>query len=221
MTGDGQHDRDRLVADHSYLVTTEVHRYRTWRLQRTDLHQAGLLGLLIAAARFDPDRAVPFAGYAHVWVRKEIQRAIAAQEFPTVVPSDLVGRTVALRHALDDHADRLALAAAALGLSPITALALHRQLDLAPVPDEDELPAPGFALLDPEQTVIAADFADAARAALARMPAQHAEALVLRYGLDGGRERSYREIGRHLAVSGHTARAFVERAQTHLRRLLE
>jgi len=68
---------------------------------------------------------------------------------------------------------------------------------------------------------VAADFATAARAALARMTARQADALVLRYGLDGGHERSYREIGRQLSVSGHTARALVEQAQADLRRLLE
>jgi RNA polymerase sigma factor (sigma-70 family) len=220
MITDGHPDRDRLVAEHSYLVVSEVARYRTWRLDRTDLHQAGLLGLLVAAARFNPDRAVPFAGYAHSWVRKEIQRAIARQEFPTVVPAELIGRTVALRRALDENADRLALAAAALGLSPATAQALHRQLDVPTAMDEDELPAPGYPLADPEHTAVAADFATAARAALARIPAQQADALVLRYGLDGTHERSYREVGRQLSVSGHTARALVERAQAQLRRLL-
>jgi RNA polymerase sigma factor (sigma-70 family) len=221
MTGNGRAERDRLVLEHSYLVTSEVARYRTWRLERADLHQAGLLGLLVAAARFDPDRAVPFPGYAHTWVRKEIQRAIAQQEFPAVLPAELVGRTVALRRALDEHADRLALAAAALGLSQATVQALHRQIDAPALADEDELPAPGYALTDPEHTVVTADFATAARAALARMPARRAHALVSRYGLDGGPERSYREIGRTLGVSGHTARALVERAQTELRRLLD
>ena len=213
--------RDRLVAEHSWLVAAEVARYRTWRLEKADLRQAGLLGLLVAAARFDPDRAVPFAAYARIWVRKEIQRAIARQEFATVLPADLIGRTVALRRALDENADRLALAAAALGLTPATVLALHGQLDTLPAEDEDELPAPGYPLADPEQAAVAADFATAARSALARMPVPQADALVLRYGLDGGPERSYREIGRQLAVSGHTARALVERAQARLRRLLE
>jgi RNA polymerase sigma factor (sigma-70 family) len=221
MTTHGQPDRDRLVAEHAYLVAGEVARYRTWRLDRADLHQAGSLGLLVAAARFDPDRAVPFAGYAHTWVRKEIQRAIARQEFPMVLPTDLIGRTVALRRALDENAGRLALVAAALGLSPATVQALHRQLDEPTATDEDELPAPGYPLADPEQTVVVADLATAVRAALARIPAQQADALVLRYALDGGRERSYREIGRQLLVSGHTARALVERAQGHLRRLLD
>jgi RNA polymerase sigma factor (sigma-70 family) len=220
MTTRRQPDRDRLVAEYSYLVASEAARYRTWRLDRVDLHQAGLLGLLVAAARFDPDRAVPFAAYAHSWVRKEIQRAIARQEFPTVLPAELIGRTVALRRALDENGDRLALAAAALGLSPATVQALHRQLDPPSTTAENELPAPGYPLADPEHSAVAADFATAVRAALSRMPARQADALVLRYGLDGRGERSYREIGRRLSVSGHTARALVERAQAQLRRLL-
>lgn len=139
-------ERDRLVAEHASLVAAEVGRYRTWRLDRADLQQAGLVGLLVAAARFDPDRAVPFPAYARTWVRKEIQRAIARQEIPAVVPAELVGRTVALRRTLDEHADRLALAAAALGVAPATALALHRQLDVPGIADDDEPAVPGYVL---------------------------------------------------------------------------
>lgn len=184
-----------------------------------------MLGTRLLPSRFiqeaSHNSSVPFPAYARGWVRKEIQRAIARQEFPTVLPAGLIGRTVALRRTLDEHADRLALAAAALGLAPATVAALYRQLDVPITAEEDELPAPGYVLADPEGIVVAADFTVAARAALARMPPRQADALILRYGLDGGSERSYREIGRRLAVSGHTARALVERAQAQMRQLLE
>jgi RNA polymerase sigma factor (sigma-70 family) len=213
-------ERDRLVAGHGYLVEREAARYRTWHIDPADLCQAGVLGLLIAAARFDPERSVPFAGYAHTWVRKEIQRAISQQEFPTVLPADLIGRTVGLRRALDENADSLRLAAAALGISPATVAALHRQLDTAVTADGEELPAPGYTLVDPETAAVARDFVTSVRAALVRMDPRRADALVLRYGLDGQPERSFRQIGRHLGVSDHTARSLVERAQTELRRLI-
>jgi RNA polymerase sigma factor (sigma-70 family) len=215
-----QAGRERLVAEHGYLVDQEAARYRTWHLDRADLRQAGVLGLLIAAGRFDPGRGVPFGAYAHTWVRKEIQRAVAHQEFPAVVPADLVGRTVALRRALDENADSLSLAAACLGISPATVAALHRQLRSTGPEEDEELPAPGYVLTDPEHTVVAMDFTRAARAALARIDPRQAEALVLRYGLDDGPERSFRQIGRELGVSGHTARSLVERAQAELRGLI-
>jgi RNA polymerase sigma factor (sigma-70 family) len=213
-------ERERLVAAHGYLVEREAARYRTWRTDRADLRQAGILGLLIAAARFDPERAVPFGAYAHTWVRKEIQRAISQQEFPAVLPADLVGRTVAVRRALDENARSLNLAAAALGISPATVAALRRQLHATATEDGEELPAPGYTLTDPEHAAVAQDFAGAARAALARMDPRQADALVLRYGLDDQPERSFRQIARHLGVSDHTARSLVERAQAELRRLV-
>ncbi|WP_033825280.1 sigma-70 family RNA polymerase sigma factor [Kitasatospora sp. MBT63] len=195
-------------------------RYRTWHIDRADLRQAGILGLLIAASRFEPQRAVPFGAYAHTWVRKEIQRAISQQEFPAVVPADLVGRTVALRRALDENADSLNLAAAALGISPTTVAALHRQLGVTGPEEYEELPAPGYVLTDPEHAAVAQDFTRAVRTGLARIEPREAEALILRHGLDDRPERSLRQIGRHLGVSDHTARKLVERAQAHLRRLI-
>lgn len=210
-----------LVSGHGHLVEREAARYRTWHVDRADLRQAGILGLLIAARRFDPQRAVPFAAYAHTWVRKEIQRAIARQEFAAVLPAELVGRTVALRRALEEHADDLDLAAAALGISPRTVAALSRQLSTAAPHEEEELPAPGLVFTDPEHAAVGRDFAAAVRAALARMRPRQAEALILRYGLDGRPERSLRQVGRDLGVSDHTARKLVERAQAELRRLID
>ncbi|WP_225850182.1 sigma-70 family RNA polymerase sigma factor [Streptomyces sp. HPF1205] len=212
---------ERLVAAHGRLVEREVARYRTWHIDRADLRQAGILGLLIAASRFDPDRAVPFGAYAHTWIRKEIQRAVARQEFPAVVPTDLVGRTVAVRRALDENADSLSLAAAALGISPTTVAALHRQLHTAPADDAEELPAPGYTLTDPEHAAVARDFTSTVRIALTRIDPREAEALILRYGLDDRPEKSFRQIGRHLGVSDHTARKLVESAQAELRRLVD
>ncbi len=190
-------ERERLVTAHGYLVEREAARYRTWHIDQADLRQAGILGLLIAASRFDPERAVPFAAYAHTWVRKEIQRA-----------------------ALAESADSLNLAAAALGISPATIAALHRQLRTTATEDDEELSAPGYTLTDPEHAATAKDFTANVRTALTRMNPHQAEAMILRYGLDDQPERSYRQIGRRLGVSGHTAREPVERAQTELRRLV-
>ena len=214
-------ERERLVITHGHLVEREATRYRTWHIDRADLRQAGILGLLIAASRFDPERGAPFGAYAGTWVRKEIQRAISQQEFPAVVPPDLIGRTAALRRALDENAGSLSLAAAALGISPRTIAALHRQLSTAgPDDEEEELPAPGYTLTDPEHAAVAQDFACTVRTALARIDPREAEALILRYGLDDRPERSFRQIGRHLGVSDHTAKNLVGRAQAELRRLI-
>jgi DNA-directed RNA polymerase sigma subunit (sigma70/sigma32) len=66
----GAGHRERLAARHGYLVEREVARYRTWHIDRAEMVQAGILGLLVAASRFDPGRAVPFGAYAHAWVHQ-------------------------------------------------------------------------------------------------------------------------------------------------------
>lgn len=44
--------------------------------------------------------------------------------------------------------------------------------------------------------------------------------MILRYGVADGPERSFREIGRHLGVSDHTARKLAARAPAGPRRLI-
>jgi RNA polymerase sigma factor (sigma-70 family) len=215
------------------LVRREASRYRVWRMEYGDLVQAGLVGLLVAANRYDPDRGVPFGAYAQHWVRKEIQRAVAEQEFPSVVPPDLAGRAVALRRVLADREGDLSIAAAMLGMSPATVLALHRQLNATePMPDEadDEavdgvvdgaLAVPGTVFPQPEDSVLARSLKESIAAVLARLGEREAAALTLRFGLDGGPERSLRETGRVLGVSDHTAKKLIERAQDALRMAFE
>ena len=86
---------ESLLAGAVDVVVAEARHYRVWRMQRADLHQAGMVGLLVAADRFDPGRGVPFRAFARHWVRKEVQRAIADQEFASTVPATLTGPLVA------------------------------------------------------------------------------------------------------------------------------
>jgi RNA polymerase sigma factor (sigma-70 family) len=184
-----------------------------------------MVGLLVAADRFDPGRGVPFRAFAALWVRKEIQRAVADQEFAAAVPATLIGPLVALRGLLGGDRTDIDVAAAALGISPATAAALHRQLPtVAGPPDDEEDPLggalPGSAFPDPEAVAVAAGTGAVLRQAFAALDPPVAEALVLRYGLDGGPERSLREVARILGRSDHTVRALVERGHRVLRGVL-
>jgi RNA polymerase primary sigma factor len=53
-----------LVERHLRFVIRVAKRYRGWRLPMDDLINAGNLGLLHAARRFDPARGVRFLTYA-------------------------------------------------------------------------------------------------------------------------------------------------------------
>jgi RNA polymerase sigma-32 factor len=64
---------DRLTAAHMRLVIAIAARFRSFGLPLNDLIQEGHIGLLEAAARFEPEREVRFSTYATWWIRAAIQ----------------------------------------------------------------------------------------------------------------------------------------------------
>lgn len=68
-----QYSLDRLTTSHMRLVVAIAARFRNFGLSMNDLIQEGHVGLLEAAARFEPDRNVRFSTYATWWIRASIQ----------------------------------------------------------------------------------------------------------------------------------------------------
>ncbi len=64
---------DRLASAHMRLVIAIAARFRNFGLNMADLIQEGHVGLLEAAARFEPAREVRFSTYATWWIRASIQ----------------------------------------------------------------------------------------------------------------------------------------------------
>lgn len=64
---------DRLTRAHMRLVISIAARFRNYGLPANDLVQEGHVGLMEAAARFEPDREVRFSTYATWWIRASIQ----------------------------------------------------------------------------------------------------------------------------------------------------
>jgi RNA polymerase sigma-32 factor len=68
-----EHSLHRLAASHMRLVIALAARFRHYGLPMADLIQEGHVGLLEAAARFEPEREVRFSTYATWWIRASIQ----------------------------------------------------------------------------------------------------------------------------------------------------
>ncbi|KQZ29772.1 RNA polymerase subunit sigma-70 [Mesorhizobium sp. Root552] len=70
------HDQDalnRIVVAHMRLVISMAAKFRHYGLPASDLIQEGHVGLLEAAARFEPEREVRFSTYATWWIRASMQ----------------------------------------------------------------------------------------------------------------------------------------------------
>ncbi|MEQ9489686.1 MAG: RNA polymerase factor sigma-32 [Alphaproteobacteria bacterium] len=71
---DGDEDAlHRLVRAYTRLVISTATKFRNYGLPMGDLVQEGNIGLMQAAARFDPEREVRFSTYATWWIRSAIQ----------------------------------------------------------------------------------------------------------------------------------------------------
>ncbi len=62
-----------LTSAHMRLVIAMAARFRNFGLSMSDMIQEGHVGLLEAAARFEPEREVRFSTYATWWIRASIQ----------------------------------------------------------------------------------------------------------------------------------------------------
>jgi RNA polymerase sigma-32 factor len=66
----------KLARAHMRLVIAQAVRFRHYGLSLADLIQEGHVGLLEAAARFEPDRDVRFSTYATWWIRASMQNYV-------------------------------------------------------------------------------------------------------------------------------------------------
>lgn len=69
--------RQDLVEYNYPLVHAIVARFDFLSQRREDLFQAGVIGLIAALERFDPDRGVAFGTYAFPYIKGEVVRAVA------------------------------------------------------------------------------------------------------------------------------------------------
>lgn len=71
-----KHDQQalhRITTAHMRLVISMASKFRNFGLSMGDLIQEGHVGLLEAAARFEPERDVRFSTYASWWIRASMQ----------------------------------------------------------------------------------------------------------------------------------------------------
>jgi RNA polymerase sigma-32 factor len=113
--------RNRIAMSHMRLVISMANKFRNFGLPLSDLIQEGHVGLLEAAARFDPEREVRFSTYASWWIRASMQDYILRNW------SIVRGGTSSAQKALFFNLRRLR-AKLAQGDTQLTAQAIHQEI---------------------------------------------------------------------------------------------
>jgi RNA polymerase sigma-32 factor len=87
----------KLVAAHLRLVFTMVFESRGWTQPFDELLSEGVVGLLIACRRFDPERGTRLATYAALWIRAYLRRYTLANRRIVRMPSTRNARKILAR----------------------------------------------------------------------------------------------------------------------------
>ncbi len=119
-----QHALHLITTSHMRLVISMAARFRNFGLSMGDLIQEGHVGLLEAAARFEPERDVRFSTYASWWIRASIQDYILRNW------SIVRGGTSSAQKALFFNLRRLR-ARLAQGGRPLSSVDVHREISVA------------------------------------------------------------------------------------------
>ena len=85
------------------LIESIAATYRfTPRVERRELLQEGVVGVLRARERYDPSRGVPFGAYATWWIRQAMQQLVAELTRPVVLSDRALRHLARVRDALSE-----------------------------------------------------------------------------------------------------------------------
>ncbi len=87
-----QRCRQQMISINTGLASFVANRHNTTMLSFDDLQQEGVVGLIKAVDRFDPNRGYQFSTYAIPWIKQAISRLITKQEKIVNLPISLAER---------------------------------------------------------------------------------------------------------------------------------
>ncbi len=102
--GYGDSDACRnLVAAFLPTIADLARGFKNSRVERLELLQEGVAGLLVAAQRYDTTLNTPFWAYASFWVRKAMQELVAELTRPVALSDRAVRELAQIRRARSEH----------------------------------------------------------------------------------------------------------------------
>jgi RNA polymerase sigma-B factor len=223
--------REHLVRRHEGLVRHVVKDYADAGESYEDLYSVGLLGLLNAVDRFDPDRGTRFATFAVPTIRGEVRRYFRDKTWRMRVPRSVQELSLRARALVERYTQTHGRAptyeqlARQLGVTEeevIEALEVSSQYEPTSIDqpaadaEEEDVLAAGERAGAPDPEIEALAERDRIWRALQHLPPRERVIIALRYfaGL------SQQEVGRRLGISQMHVSRLQHRALARLRSLL-
>jgi RNA polymerase primary sigma factor len=228
----GEEARAHLIKANTRLVVSVAKKYRGHGLPFLDLIQAGNVGLIKAADKFDYRLGNKFSTYATWWIRQAITRSLSQQGRTIRIPVHMnarIRRVYGIAQRLEQDLGRRPTTeeiAEEMGMPPARVRWLLR-VSWRPLSLERPVGREGDSELgifiederapSPVETAERSGLREQVEKLLATLPPREARVLRLRFGMRDGRAHTLEEVGHKLGVTRERARQIASKALRKLR----
>jgi RNA polymerase primary sigma factor len=228
-----ERSKDLFILHNLRLVISIAKKYINKGISIHDLVQEGNLGLIRAAEKFEIGKDIKFSTYATWWIKQKIRRAITNQVRMIKIPDHLFHRSIHLNDALYvSPKKKLEDIRTSTRLSPRQfndlllvsgpTLSLNAPSTLNDSTDElsDFIPNTSDSTLTIESTVERSELKQHLIRLIKTFSEREQSVLMLRFGLNDGKARTQRDVGKFLGVSAERVRQIESDALKKLRQML-
>lgn len=228
----GWYCRDEFIKNTHSLVLYIARNYRGMGIAMEDLIQAGNLGLLQGAERFDPTRGYRFSTYVQYWIRKSMLKIVERHARGIQIPYALsrsINKIQKARKALSNSHGRypddwevakftgLSLAKIESAQKCLRVVAsLDQKIGEGHYAKYSEF-IPDMSIQNPEEAVMRQHMREEIYDLLRGLDSREKQVMVLRYGFKDNQPKSLAEIGRLFRVSKERVRKIEKKIMIKLR----
>lgn len=229
---EGKEAREYLIKANIRLVVSIAKKYRRFGSSFLDLIQAGNVGLIRAVDKFDYTLGNRFSTYATWWIRRSVLRFLNQKERTIRLPNYLSNRLRKVQHVTRDLSQQLGRQPTLEEISEhveqdvdeLRQLIHYARLPISldePVGDDGESELIHFVenenVVAPFVTVQQHLLEEDISAALDELTEREASIIKLRFGLEGNRSHTLKELGEIFGVTRERIRQIQQKALRKLR----